>query len=86
MTGFSFGFSGDDIDVDADDTQVNDIKGTGAQETNTPTLPEPVKAQRHEMDEWVCFECGSTPNASRDANHHTALYAPISNVIQQVHH
>ena len=48
---FSFGFSGDDIDIDdwevEQPVQVNSIS---APEND---LPEPVAAKRHEMGEWV---------------------------------
>lgn len=49
---FSFGFSGDDIDVD--ETEVNDVNQGGVQDSGAAsTLPELVKAQKHEMSEWV---------------------------------
>ncbi|KAL4913149.1 hypothetical protein BDW62DRAFT_169293 [Aspergillus aurantiobrunneus] len=49
---FSFGFSGNDIDID--ETDVNDLNESGAQETGAAsTLPELMKAQRHEMGEWL---------------------------------
>jgi protein-histidine N-methyltransferase len=52
---FSFGFSGDDIDID--DSEVNDVheKATfAAQEGSVmSTLPELVPAKRHQMTEWV---------------------------------
>lgn len=49
---FSFGFAGDDIDVD--ETEVNDVNEGDVQDSGAPsTLPELVKAQRHEMSEWV---------------------------------
>lgn len=51
---FSFGFAGDDIDID--DTEVNNespfvpaAAGQGAGNS----LPELVKANKHDMDEWV---------------------------------
>jgi protein-histidine N-methyltransferase len=49
---FSFGFAGDDIDVD--ETEVNDVNEGDVQDSGaTPTLPELLKAQRHEMSDWV---------------------------------
>ncbi|KAL4996546.1 hypothetical protein BDV10DRAFT_172072, partial [Aspergillus recurvatus] len=51
---FSFGFSGDDIDIDVDENEVNGATEIGHQETSTAcTLPELVKAQKHEIDEWL---------------------------------
>ena len=53
--GFSFGFSGDDIDMDIEDTGTHDI-GSGAQESQgTSNLPELVKAQKDDMGAWVCI-------------------------------
>lgn len=51
---FSFGFSGDDIDID--DTELNNEAPvvTSAQGT-TNSLPELVKANKHDMNEWVSF-------------------------------
>ncbi|KAL4969254.1 protein-histidine N-methyltransferase [Aspergillus stella-maris] len=52
-SGFSFGFSGDDIDMDIEDTETNGI-GSGVQQDNgASNLPELVKAQRHDMSEWL---------------------------------
>lgn len=53
---FSFGFAGDDIDVDETEINVNEggVQDSGA----APTLPELLKAQRHEMSDWVSiFDC-----------------------------
>lgn len=49
---FSFGFSGDDIDIDEGETNNNfqDVISSGG--TNN-ALPELVKANKHDMDEWV---------------------------------
>lgn len=49
---FSFGFSGDDIDIDAieNDRGVPDV--LAPQETSN-TLPALVKASHHDMNEWV---------------------------------
>ncbi|KAL4737564.1 hypothetical protein BDV11DRAFT_153038 [Aspergillus similis] len=51
---FSFGFSGDDIDIDIDYHEVIDTTESGHQDVGTAsTLPELVKAQKHETDEWL---------------------------------
>ncbi|KAL4784250.1 hypothetical protein BJX76DRAFT_327786 [Aspergillus varians] len=51
---FSFGFSGDDIDINIDETEANNVNETGVQANGTAsTLPELVEAQRHEMSEWL---------------------------------
>ncbi|RDW81767.1 protein-histidine N-methyltransferase [Aspergillus mulundensis] len=50
---FSFGFSGDDIDIDVDENEVNNATETNIQEAGASTLPELVKAQKHEIDEWL---------------------------------
>ncbi|KAL6239387.1 hypothetical protein BDW75DRAFT_139136 [Aspergillus navahoensis] len=51
---FSFGFSGDDIDIDVDEIEVHDSTEIGHQEASTAsTLPELVKAQKHEIGEWL---------------------------------
>ncbi|KAL4927896.1 protein-histidine N-methyltransferase [Aspergillus undulatus] len=51
-SGFSFGFSGDDIDID--ETEINNIDENNVQETNPASnLPELIKAQKHEMSEWL---------------------------------
>jgi hypothetical protein len=49
---FSFGFSGDDIDID--DTEINNVNesvvhGAGA----ASTAPELVKAKKHDVNDWV---------------------------------
>ncbi|KAL4944353.1 hypothetical protein BDV06DRAFT_187654 [Aspergillus oleicola] len=52
-SGFSFGFSGDDIDMDIEDTETND-NGSGVQENDAASnLQELVKAQRHDMRQWL---------------------------------
>ncbi|KAL3465378.1 hypothetical protein BJX64DRAFT_253063 [Aspergillus heterothallicus] len=53
MSGFSFGFAGDDIDID--DADVLEVGGQIiSQETSAAsTLPELVKAQRHDMNGWL---------------------------------
>lgn len=49
---FSFGFSGDDIDMD--DSEVNDgVPEIVPSRGTTNSLPELVKACRHDIDEWV---------------------------------
>ncbi|CBF84871.1 hypothetical protein AN1445.2 [Aspergillus nidulans FGSC A4] len=51
---FSFGFSGDDIDIDLDENELDDATESGHQDAGTAsTLPELVKAQKHEIDEWL---------------------------------
>lgn len=53
---FSFGFTGDDIDIDEaeidqqDQSQGNVISAVDEEDTSIPKL---VKARRHEMGEWV---------------------------------
>lgn len=52
---FSFGFSGDDIDID--DSEVNnDTQDVFIPTGNSNSLPELVKASKHDMDEWVSFQ------------------------------
>lgn len=49
---FSFGFSGDDIDIDESD--LNDVQPQTAPNQNTDrALPALVEARRHDMREWV---------------------------------
>lgn len=49
---FSFGFSGDDIDID--DTEINNESPVvPAPQGMSNSLPELVKASKHDMDEWV---------------------------------
>ncbi|KAJ5728623.1 uncharacterized protein N7483_003131 [Penicillium malachiteum] len=49
---FSFGFSGDDIDLD--DSEINnEAQGVFVPTSNGNTLPELVKAAKHDMDEWL---------------------------------
>jgi protein-histidine N-methyltransferase len=64
MSGFSFGFSGDDIDIDDADVQVVDQQNVGQGASATSTLPELVQAQRHEMNEWVSG-CYSSKRAAQ---------------------
>ena len=49
---FSFGFSGDDIDIDESEnnTGVPDILASSA---TSNSLPDLVKASKHDMNEWV---------------------------------
>ena len=68
---FSFGFSGDDIDID--DSEINaDFSDVPSQPAVGNSLPELVKASKYDMNEWVsdkarypivnsakCFELGS---------------------------
>ncbi|KAL5337811.1 hypothetical protein BJX70DRAFT_223939 [Aspergillus crustosus] len=49
---FSFGFSGDDIDMD--DSEIDDVDETVVNESRTaPTVPELAKAQKHDLSEWL---------------------------------
>lgn len=52
---FSFGFSGDDIDID--DSEINNNTQDALVPTeNSNSLPELVKASKHDMDEWVSLK------------------------------
>ncbi|KAL2854303.1 hypothetical protein BJY01DRAFT_205879 [Aspergillus pseudoustus] len=53
MSGFSFGFSGDDIDIDDPDAQGFNEQSINQKTSATSILPELVKAQRHDMNEWL---------------------------------
>jgi protein-histidine N-methyltransferase len=49
---FSFGFSGDDIDID--DSEINNgICPVPSQQNVGNSLPELVRASKHDMNEWV---------------------------------
>lgn len=49
---FSFGFSGDDIDID--DTEINnDTSVVAPMPGVSNSLPELVRANKHDMNEWV---------------------------------
>ncbi|KAJ5675827.1 hypothetical protein N7462_008724 [Penicillium macrosclerotiorum] len=50
---FSFGFSGDDIDLD--DSEINNgvAEAAVAQNSASNALPELVKASKHDMNEWL---------------------------------
>lgn len=48
---FSFGFAGDDIDID--DTDVNDTQDVFVPTGISNSLPELVKPCKHNLDEWV---------------------------------
>lgn len=49
---FSFGFSGDDIDID--DSEINkDFSDVPSQQAVGNSLPELVKPIKHDMNEWV---------------------------------
>ena len=53
---FSFGFSGDDIDIDhAEIDQEDQIQGNviTAPDEKDASLPKLIEARRHEMGEWV---------------------------------
>lgn len=49
---FSFGFSGDDIDIDEFEGN-NEIPGVSSLREKDHSLPELVKASQHDMDNWV---------------------------------
>ncbi|KAJ5747275.1 uncharacterized protein N7511_008971 [Penicillium nucicola] len=49
---FSFGFSGDDIDMDDSEIR-NDICPVSSQQNVGNSLPELVKASKHDMNEWL---------------------------------
>ena len=51
-SGFSFGFSGDDIDID--ESEINDEQEhtTSAAGADDP-LPELIEAKKHDIGEWV---------------------------------
>lgn len=51
---FSFGFAGDDIDIDDSDAN-NDFSDVPSQHAAANSLPELVKANKHDMNEWVSF-------------------------------
>ena len=48
---FSFGFSGEDIDVD--ESEVDDAREITVNAENAEPVPELVEAKRHEIGEWV---------------------------------
>ncbi|PYH77811.1 hypothetical protein BO82DRAFT_357932 [Aspergillus uvarum CBS 121591] len=50
---FSFGFAGDDIDIDENDTGVVSQEGFTFRQGISDTLPELVPAKRHDMSEWI---------------------------------
>lgn len=57
MNSFSFGFSGDDIDVDESDLN-NDLSTsqniTASQQGNDDgNIPTPAAPEKHDMKEWV---------------------------------
>lgn len=59
MMAFSFGFSGDDIDIEDAELDQQD-QGHGntiptAGDDEDAALPKLVEARRHEMGEWVGF-------------------------------
>lgn len=49
---FSFGFSGDDIDIDESEND-NGVPDILAPQGTSNSLPELVKASKHDMNEWV---------------------------------
>ena len=50
---FSFGFAGDDIDLDVDDSDINNHNQHVALQDTANSLPELVPAYKHDMDDWV---------------------------------
>ncbi|RAH70840.1 protein-histidine N-methyltransferase [Aspergillus aculeatinus CBS 121060] len=50
---FSFGFAGDDIDIDENDTGDVSQEGFTFRQGISDTLPELVPARRHDMSEWI---------------------------------
>lgn len=58
---FSFGFSGDDIDIDDSEFDVVDNGNVSLPQENTKELPKLVEARKHDMREWVSFR---VPSAS----------------------
>lgn len=54
---FSFGFSGDDIDID-DSENHNDFSDVPSLQAVSNSLPELMKANKHDMNEWVSDKSG----------------------------
>lgn len=54
---FSFGFSGDDIDIDDSET-IADVPDVLVPSGMSSSLPELVKAMGHDMHEWVSLSWG----------------------------
>lgn len=51
---FSFGFSGDDIDIDIEESEIEQPdQGNQTSAPDDASLPELLEAKRHEMGEWV---------------------------------
>ncbi|KAJ5120543.1 uncharacterized protein N7515_009931 [Penicillium bovifimosum] len=50
---FSFGFSGDDIDID--DSEINNDISVPSQQATSNSLPELIKAKKHDMHEWLAI-------------------------------
>lgn len=61
---FSFGFSGDDIDIDESEINNNTQDVPIAQGTNKD-LPALIKASKHDMNEWVSEIASGTNQALR---------------------
>jgi protein-histidine N-methyltransferase len=49
---FSFGFSGDDIDIDEFEGN-NEVPDLSSLREKDSSLPELVKASQHDMNDWV---------------------------------
>lgn len=56
---FSFGFSGDDIDIDESENN-NGVPDVLVPHGASNSLPEPVKPRKHDMNEWVSVSEPST--------------------------
>lgn len=85
---FSFGFSGDDIDIDESENNSGIPDVIVPQGTANP-LPELVKARQHDMDEWVRLAPEEIHKISLSSqkricrsNKKTALDSSITNILQ----
>lgn len=87
---FSFGFSGDDIDIDESEINNNTQDAPITQGTNKD-LPELIKASKHDMSEWVSEIASGTNQALQYtatlklkpmSNSMTALNFTITSIIQ----
>lgn len=85
---FSFGFSGDDIDIDETEHNTGIPDVVVSQGTANP-LPELVNASQHDMNEWVRLSPErkhktslSSRKSNRRPNKKTALNSSITNILQ----
>lgn len=74
---FSFGFSGEDIDVD--ESEVDDERQITLKTENAECAPELVEAKRHEIGEWVSAFILLTMTKTKDS----VADSSIPNIIQQ---